>query len=157
MSASYLTSVLIWLPIGGAILIVGGVITGISALHLANGTPLMEGTSKFTGGVQAASSSELWLGVFGGVPFIVLGLAIILSIVNIGVTVDDQGLFSTNLFRHTVFSAAWSEISSVTSTKTKPGMTYVVTANGKKLQLTGTLVGLKELVAEIERRCPGPN
>ena len=117
----------------------------------------MEGTSKFTGGVHAASSSELWLGAFGGLPFIVLGLAMILSIVNVGVTVDDQGLRSRNLFRHTVFSAAWSEISSLTSAKTKQGMTYLVTANGKKLQLTGSLVGLKELVSEIERRLPPPS
>lgn len=140
--------------VGAAILAVGGVITGLGALHLANGTPLMEGTSKFTSGVQPASASELWLGVIGGIPFMVLGLAMILSIVNVAVIVDDRGLRSRNLLRRTVFSAAWSEITSVASANTKQGMTYVVTANGKSLKLNGSLLGLEELLAEIERRRP---
>src|SRR4051812_23313941 len=84
--------------IGGVIAMVGAVIAGIATYHLATGIPLMQGGSKFSSGEHVASASELWFGVVGGLPFVVLGTLLILTASNSAITIDEQGIVATNLF-----------------------------------------------------------
>src|SRR5690349_18796837 len=98
---------------GGVIAIVGVIIAGIAAYHLATGIPLLQANSKFHAGEHIASSSELWFGMVGGIPFLLLGMALLLNALNSAITIDEQGLVATNLFKRPFFQAAWRDVSAV--------------------------------------------
>lgn len=138
--------------VGGAITTVGIVISGIAAYHLVAGTPLMQGGSKLSPGEHVASNGELWFGALGGLPFLVLGLLMILSGLNCAVTIDDEGISATNLLKRPFFKAAWSEVASLERIDASPGSGYKVVANGKTLRIQTSLTHMKVLIAEIERR-----
>jgi len=131
----------------------GAVISGVSVYHMATGIPLMQG-SKFRGGEHVASGSELLIGIFGGLPFLLLGLVIVLTTLNCTVTVDGDGIYATNMFRRKSFQASWSEVTGLVGTGSKSGVGHVLRANGKEFRILTSIAGMKELVAEIERRAP---
>jgi len=138
--------------VGGVIALVGAVITGIAAYHLATGIPLMQATSKFQGGEHVAGSSELWFGIVGGIPFFILGTVLILDALNSAITIDQHGIVATNLLKHPFFQAAWSEISDVRRIDPRPRSGYEVIANGKTLRIQTGTEPMKELLAEIQKR-----
>jgi len=138
--------------VGGLIAIVGGVISGLAAYHLATGIPLMQADSKFHAGEHVASSSELWFGIVGGVPFLLLGVVMLLNAINSAITIDQHGIVATNLFKRPFFQAAWSDISEVRRIAPRPGAGYEVIANGKILRIQDSTQEMKALVAEIENR-----
>jgi len=138
--------------VGGVIALVGAVITGIAAYHLATGIPLMQATSKFQGGEHVADSNELWFGIVGGFPFLILGTSVILSALNSAITIDEQGIVATNLLRRPCFQATWSDISEVRRIEPSPGSGYDIIANGKTLRIQTSTPHMKELIAEIQKR-----
>jgi len=140
--------------VGGVIALVGAVITGIAAYHLATGIPLMQATSKFQGGVHVAGSNELWFGIVGGIPFFILGMTILLNAFNSAITIDQNGIVATNLLKRPFFQASWIEISDIRRIGSSPGSGYEVIANGKTLRIQTSTQGMKELVAEIQKRFP---
>ncbi|MCW3054490.1 MAG: hypothetical protein JWN14_3660 [Chthonomonadales bacterium] len=137
--------------VGGLIAMAGAVIAGIAAYHLATGIPLMQATSKFQGGVHVASSSELWFGIVGGIPFFLLGTVILLNAFNSAITIDPQGIVATNLIKRPFFQATWSDISVVRRINSGPGSGYEVIANGKTLRIQTSTEHMKELVAAIQK------
>ena len=139
---------------GGMIAILGAALIGISGYHLATGIPLMEGTSKFTGGEQAASMGELWFGVFGGLPFLLLGLSLVLVTANSAITIDDKGIIAANFLRSKVFRATWQEITSLERIDSRPGSGYKLVANGKTLLIQNSTVGINDLISAIKRNSP---
>jgi hypothetical protein len=139
------------------IAIVGAVITGLCVYHLATGVPLWEG-SKFHPGLHIATAGELWFGIVGGLPFILLGTIIILDAINSTVTIDDQGIAATNLLGRRYFQADWRDISEVRRIAPRPGSAYEVVANHKVLRIPMSVEQAKELAAEIQkRRTDGPS
>lgn len=141
--------------VAGAFLgLVGGTIFGVASYHLATGAPLWQGGSKLHSGLHVASGSELWFGVVGGLPLLLFGVVLLLTAVNCGVTIDEQGISATNLLRRTVFRARWSEIGAIERTGPKSASGCKLTANGKTLRLDTSIANVKALIDEIERRSP---
>jgi hypothetical protein len=140
--------------IGGALALVGGVISGVAAYHSATGIPLMQASSKVNGGEHVASGAELWLGILGGLPFLILGLALILTSINTGVAIDEQGITATNLLHRTTFAATWPEVTRLERMDPGPGSGYSVVARGKTLALQTSAANMNELVEEIKRLAP---
>ncbi len=131
----------------------GAILSGLAAYHLATGISFMQATSKATGGEHVASASELWFGTVGGIPILLFGVLVLLSTFNTAVTIDDVGISSTNLLKRVTFKAAWPEVTLVEKVNTRQGAgSYVVVANGKKLNVNTSIANMHDLVAEIKKR-----
>jgi uncharacterized membrane protein len=115
----------------------------------------MQGGSKLHSGEHIASVSELWFGIVGGVPLFILGMILFLNALNSAITIDQQGIVATNLFKRRFFRAAWSEVSVVRRTGSKAGAGYEVIANGKTLRIQTSTQHMKDLIAEIQKRAGG--
>jgi len=138
--------------VGALIAIVGGVISSIAFYHLSTGIPLWQANSKYQGGQHLATRSELWFDGLGGLPLILLGLAVLLLAINSTVTIDNQGIRATNLFRRVTFRANWSEITSVERLNPGPASSYKLTANGKTLQLDSSITGFQDLINVVKAK-----
>ena len=139
---------------GGFIALIGGAISGVASYHFATGIPLLQGDSKLHAGEHIAGSNELLMGILGGLPFLILGLVLILVTVNCAVTIDARGISATNFLRHAFFHAAWLEITALDRIDSNPGSGYKLSANGKTLKIQTSTVDMKELIAEIQRHSP---
>lgn len=139
---------------GGFIALVGAAISGVSAYHDATGIPLLQADSKFHAGEHIASTSELLVGIVGGLPFLVFGVIVILITVNCTITMGESGISATNLLGRRCFHAAWSEVTALNRLDSRPGSGYKLTAAGKTLKIQLSTAAMKELAAEIQHRSP---